>query len=99
MAARGTRCSNEPGEATWRCGYCRNQTTLTGGTIFQAANLVLTTWFLALYLLIQANINFSALELMCDLGVCYRTAWLAKHDPGDGGAGSGSATDRAGRDR
>ena len=39
----------------------------------------LTRWFLAMQLLTQAKNNVSALELMRQLGVCYRTAWLVKH--------------------
>jgi hypothetical protein len=52
---------------------------LTVGTIFQATQLPLTTWFLAMSLLTQAKNKVSALELMRHLGACYRTAWLVKH--------------------
>lgn len=63
----------------WQCSACREQTTATCGTIFQATKLPLTTWFLALHLLTQAKNNVSALELKRHLGVRYKTAWLVKH--------------------
>ena len=49
------------------------------GTIFEATQLPLTTWFLAMHLLAQAKNNVSALELKRHLGVRYKTAWLLKH--------------------
>lgn len=63
----------------WQCSACREQTTVTCGTIFQATKLKLTLWFLAMHLLTQAKNNVSALELKRHLGVRYRTAWLLKH--------------------
>lgn len=62
----------------WQCSACREQTTATCGTIFQATKLPLTTWFLAMHLLTQAKNNVSSLELKRHLGVRYKTAWLLK---------------------
>jgi hypothetical protein len=64
---------------TFQCKSCYCQTTLTGGTIFHATKLPLTTWFQAMYFLTQTKNNVSALELKRLLGVCYRTAWRTKH--------------------
>jgi hypothetical protein len=47
--------------------------------MFEASKLSLTRWFLAMQLLTQSKNNVSALELMRQLGVCYRSAWLLKH--------------------
>ena len=63
----------------WQCSACREQTTVTCGTIFQATKLPLTRWFLAMHLLTQAKNNVSALELKRHLGVRYKAAWLMKH--------------------
>ena len=63
----------------WQCSACREQTTVTCGTIFQATKLPLTSWFLAMHLLTQAKNNVSALELKRHLGVRYKAAWLMKH--------------------
>ena len=47
---------------------CREQTTVTSGTVFRATKLPLTSWFLAMHLLTQAKNNVSALELKRHLG-------------------------------
>jgi ribosomal protein L37AE/L43A len=77
----GTRhCTFESkGLHYWQCSACREQTTVTCGTILQATKLPLTTWFLGMHLLTQAKNNVSALELKRHLGVRYKTAWLLKH--------------------
>jgi transposase-like protein len=62
-----------------QCCDCRRQTSLTAGTVFDASKLPLTTWFLAIHLLTQSKTGMSALQLMRDLGVSYRSAWLLKH--------------------
>jgi ribosomal protein L37AE/L43A len=63
----------------WQCGACAQQCSLISGTIFEATKLPLSSWFLAMQLLTQSKNNVSALELMRQLGVSYRTAWLLKH--------------------
>jgi transposase-like protein len=63
----------------WQCSACREQTTATCGTIFQATKLPLTTWFPAMHLLTQAKNNVSGLELMRHLGVGYKTACKLLH--------------------
>jgi ribosomal protein L37AE/L43A len=63
----------------WQCGACAHQCSLISGTIFESTKLALSRWFLALQLLTQSKNNVSALELMRQLGVCYRSAWLIKH--------------------
>ena len=60
----------------YQCRICRHQATLTSGTIMQATKLPLTTWFQAFYLIGQAKIGISSLELSCHLDVNYDTAWL-----------------------
>ena len=63
----------------WHCGACDRQCSLISGTVFEASKLPLSRWFLAMQLLTQSKNNVSALELMRQLGVSYRTAWLVKH--------------------
>jgi len=60
----------------YQCRNCGHQGTLTAGTIMQATKLLLTTWFLAFYLIDQAKTGISSLELSRHLGVKYDTAWL-----------------------
>jgi len=80
------RCGGAPrtsylrdGLPYWQCGACSHQCSLISGTMFEATKLPLSRWFLAMQLLTQAKNNVSALELMRQLGVSYRTAWLLKH--------------------
>ena len=63
----------------WQCGACAHQCSLISGTVFESSKLGLSRWFLAMQLLTQSKNNVSALELMRQLGVSYRTAWLLKH--------------------
>ncbi len=63
----------------WQCGACTHQSSLISGTMFESSKLTLTRWFPAMQLLTQSKNNVSALELMRQLGVCYRSAWLFKH--------------------
>ncbi len=63
----------------WQCGACAHQCSLISGTVFESSKLGLSRWFLAMQLLTQSKNNVSALELMRQLGVSYRTAWLVKH--------------------
>jgi ribosomal protein L37AE/L43A len=67
------------GRRYWQCAACRHQSSAISGTIFESTKLPLTRWFLAMQLLTQSKNNVSALELMRQLGVCYKTAWLLKH--------------------
>jgi hypothetical protein len=62
-----------------QCASCQYQCSLIAGTVFASTKLALKTWFLAMHLLTKAKTNVSALELMRDLGLSYRSAWLIKH--------------------
>jgi hypothetical protein len=35
----------------WQCAGCQHQCSVTSGTIFEASQLLLTSWFLAMHLL------------------------------------------------
>lgn len=67
------------GSQYWQCSACREQTTVTSGTVCHATKLPLTSWFLAMHWLTQAKNKVSALELKRHLGVRYKAAWLIKH--------------------
>lgn len=59
-----------------QCSACRHQASLTAGTMMDSTKLPLRKWFMAMYLISQAKTGLSALALMRQLGVSYRTAWL-----------------------
>ena len=67
------------GRLYFQCTACRHQRSVIAGTIFEATNLGLARWFLAMHLLTQSKNNAAALELMRHLRVCYKTTWLSKH--------------------
>lgn len=67
------------GRRLWECLGCGYQCSSIAGTIMEATKLPLTKWFLAMFLLTQSKNAIAALELMRQLGVTYKTAWLMKH--------------------
>lgn len=62
-----------------QCNRCRNQTSITAGTIFDSTKLPLTLWFQAMYLLTQNKKGISAMALHRQLGISYNAAWRMKH--------------------
>ena len=63
----------------FQCNQCHHQTSLTAHTLFENTKLPLTTWFLAVHLIVQAKTGLSCLALKRQLGVSYNTAWKVKH--------------------
>lgn len=57
------------------CPACRQQTTVTAGTIFDKTRTPLTTWFEAAWHVTTAKNGMSAKTLERTLGVRYRVAW------------------------
>jgi ISXO2 transposase-like protein/transposase-like zinc ribbon protein len=62
----------------FQCNCCKHQVSLTAGTIFHATKLPLTTWFLAIHLIVTAKNGISSVELGRRLGVKQTTAWSMK---------------------
>ena len=65
------------------CSECSYQFSVTTGTIFNDSHLPLTTWFMAVLLLVEARKGMSALQLKRTLfGLhkgSYKTAWYLCH--------------------
>lgn len=59
----------------WTCDYCGTQTHPTAGTIFHKSKTPLKTWFHAIYLMSATRCGISAMQLMRETGVTYKTAW------------------------
>jgi hypothetical protein len=66
--------------AAYQCNRCHRQHSPVSGTIFSAAKLPLTTWFLAARLVAQAKTGLPALSLRRQSGVSYDTAWGIKQE-------------------
>jgi transposase-like protein len=61
-----------------QCRACRHQVSLTAGTIFHATKLPLTSWFLAMWLIVTAKNGISSVELGRRLGIKQTNAWGLK---------------------
>jgi transposase-like protein len=60
---------------SYSCQNCGHHVHPTAGTIFHKSSTPLTTWFHAIYLMSQTRCGISAMELMRQTGVTYKTAW------------------------
>jgi transposase-like protein len=67
-------------KGTWKCYDCREQFTVTVGTIFEKSKIPLHKWLVAIHLMCSSKKGVSALQLQrnLDLG-SYRTAWFLAH--------------------
>src|SRR5258708_5830387 len=63
----------------WKCAGCREQFTVTVGTIFEDTHVPLNKWLLAIHLLCASKKGMSAHQLHRMLGVAYRSAWFMAH--------------------
>jgi transposase-like protein len=63
----------------WKCGGCREQFTVTVGTIFEDSHIPLSKWLLAFHLLCASKKGMSAHQLHRMLKVTYRSAWFMAH--------------------
>jgi transposase len=67
------------GRKTYACGVCGWQISPTAGTIFHKSRTPLTVWFHAIYLMSTTKAGTSAMEIMRQTGVTYKTAWRMMH--------------------
>ena len=58
---------------------CYYRFSVTIGTVFEASNIPLSTWFPALYLIASHKKGISSVQLAKDLGVTQKTAWFMLH--------------------
>ena len=58
---------------------CYKRFRVTVGTIFEASNVPLSTWFAAQYLIMNHKKGISSCQLARDLGVTQKTAWFMLH--------------------
>jgi transposase-like protein len=71
---------------------CKQQFSVTSGTIFHDSRIPLTKWFAAIHLLMDAKKGISALQLQRHLGIkSYQTVWHMAHRIRKAMAESGSA--------
>ncbi|MCR4345695.1 MAG: IS1595 family transposase [Sulfuricaulis sp.] len=69
--------STRPG--VYKCRACRDQFTVTVGTLFERSKIPLNVWLQAVYLLCSSKKGMSSHQLHRTLGVTYKTAWFMTH--------------------
>jgi transposase-like protein len=65
----------------WKCSEnaCRQQFSVTVGTVFERSKIALNIWLQACYLMASSKKGMSAHQLHRTLGVTYKTAWFMAH--------------------
>jgi transposase-like protein len=63
----------------WKCKDCREQFSVTVGTVFEKSKIKLNVWLQAVYLLCSSKKGMSSHQLHRTLGVTYKTAWFMSH--------------------
>lgn len=66
-------------EGVYQCNQCREQFTVTVGTVFEKSKIPLNKWLLANHLLCASKKGMSAAQIGRMLGVTYKTAWFMMH--------------------
>jgi len=63
----------------WKCKSCKEQFTVTVGTIFESSRIALNKWLLAIHLICSSKKGMSAHQLHRMLGITYKSAWFMAH--------------------
>jgi transposase-like protein len=66
-------------KGVYQCNDCREQFTITTGSIMEHSKVPLNKWLLAMHLLGSSKKGYSAHQLHRTLGVTYQTAWFLAH--------------------
>lgn len=66
--------AHRPG--VYACGHCREQYTVTVGTVFERSKIGLDRWLLAAALMACSKKGISSKQIERMLGVTYKTAWF-----------------------
>lgn len=62
-----------------KCQDCREQFSVTVGTVFERSKIPLSKWLAAAYLICSSKKGISSHQLHRTLGVTYKTAWFLSH--------------------
>lgn len=66
-------------KGVYKCADCREQFTVTIGSIFEDSKIPLNKWLLAIHLLCASKKGMSAHQLHRMVGVTYKSAWFMAH--------------------
>tara|TARA_R110002110_G_scaffold45692_8_gene139013 strand:+ start:1968 stop:2948 length:981 start_codon:yes stop_codon:yes gene_type:complete len=80
VQAKAKEAKAKTRKGLYQCNSCRQQFTVTVGTVFERSHVPLNKWLLATFLLTSSKKGMSAHQLMRTLGLgSYRTAWFMAH--------------------
>jgi transposase-like protein len=63
----------------YKCSDCREQFSVTVGTVFESSKIKLHIWLQAVHLMTASKKGISSKQLERMLGVTYKTAWFMSH--------------------
>jgi transposase-like protein len=63
----------------YQCNECREQFTVTVGTVFERSKIPLTKWLAALFLLTGSKKGLSTHQIHRTIGVSYKSTWFMTH--------------------
>lgn len=63
----------------YQCNDCREQFTVTTGSVMERSKIPLNKWLLAMHLLASSKKGYSAHQLHRTLGITYQSAWFLAH--------------------
>lgn len=69
--------AHRPG--VYQCNACREQFTVTTGSVMERSKIPLNKWLMAMHLMGSSEEGYSAHQLHRTLGVTYQTAWFLAH--------------------
>ena len=75
----GTHYAIKTRPGLWKCKDCRNQFTVTVGTVFERSKIPLTKWLMATYLMCSSKKGISSHQLHRMLNITYKSAWFMTH--------------------
>ncbi len=76
-AREGTKTHARKG--VYFCSDCRQQFTVTVGTIMEATHIPLGKWIAAFFLICASKKSVSSLQMKRMLGITYKSAWFMTH--------------------
>jgi transposase-like protein len=63
----------------YQCNACREQFTVTVGTVFERSKIALSKWLAALFLMVASKKGVSAHQVHRMLGISYKSTWFMMH--------------------
>jgi transposase-like protein len=61
----------------YHCNSCNKDFTVLYGTIFEGSKMPLQKWFMLISIMLNARKGVSAMNIMRDLGITYKSAWYS----------------------